>query len=235
MPARFRWPATSGVARPRRPAARDPRAAKRNRAARRRMIEHAQASPPEQTGGPRIRLRARGSAEQMVAQTPPINKDHAREKIKERARSARRTGGVPTPPGDLRDGRAEIADADQLPGVGPRRDHGEKVPEVQRGVLTVLKTSASRASIPAQQRPSRAGALGRQPRQSAHRAGDGQSRLGASVRSGNCRHGRQFGMLGNEPEHPELLDALAVEFVEARLVDQKADSLDYVQPDLSIE
>ena len=53
------------------------------------------------------------------------------------------------------------------------------------------------------------------PGQSADRARDRQSRLDASFRFGMVRTPSDFGFRGDPPTHPELLDYLAVKFVES--------------------
>ena len=101
---------------------------------------------------------------------------------------------------------------------------GDTVP---RGFLTVLSPRAT-DHVHDGQRPARAGAHHRRPADRAAR--DRQPRLEGALRH-RARRTRpsNFGVNGERPTHPELLDYLAQSFVDQRLVDQGAAPRDHAE------
>lgn len=83
------------------------------------------------------------------------------------------------------------------------------------GFVKVIATAQNFAGERIPKRPLATGPVDFQQREPAHRAGAGQSRLGALFGRGLAVQGRQLSCaLGESPSHPELLDTLAVRFVQ---------------------
>ena len=85
-------------------------------------------------------------------------------------------------------------------------------PHVPRQFLPVLRRQTE--AVQGRQRPARAGPGHRRQGQSAHRPRLRQSRLDASLRQRARDHPEQFRPARRSPSHPELLDYLAVSFME---------------------
>ncbi len=141
-----------------------------------------------------------------------VNPKQVREQIKKLEDRLDELEAFPTPPGKLAMGVRD-ANAPTNCQVRVRGELKDKGPEVQRGVLTVLKTAQAQKVNPHQ-----SGRL-----DLAHWIADKDNPLTARVMvnriwehlfgQGLVDTVDNFGALGNEPSHPELLDALALQFM----------------------
>ena len=88
-------------------------------------------------------------------------------------------------------------------------------PKIPRGLIEVLSRSGEKIAIgPGESGRLRACRMADPPRQRAHRPGDGQSCVERAVRARHRGTPDNFGAVGEKPTHPELLDYLAVRFMD---------------------
>jgi hypothetical protein len=142
-----------------------------------------------------------------------VDEKRLKEEIRKLERRREELDKVPTPAGDLAMGAREGSPGDSH--VLNRGELKDKGPEVPRGVLTVLKNP--QASV----NPRHSGRL-----ELAHWIASCDNPLTARVMvnrvwehlfgQGLVESVDNFGSLGSEPTHPELLDTLAVQFMDAK-------------------
>ncbi len=145
-----------------------------------------------------------------IATGSPVDPKQGREQIKKLQNRLEELEAAPTPPGDLAMGVKE-GDLANSP-VLNRGELKDKGPEVPRGVLTVLRNSQAIVE------PRHSGRL-----ELAHWIASKDNPLTARVMVnrvwqhlfglGIVPSTDNFGGLGDEPTHPELLDHLALQFV----------------------
>jgi Protein of unknown function (DUF1553)/Protein of unknown function (DUF1549)/Planctomycete cytochrome C len=178
-----------------------------------RKLKEAQKRPPKVAAGKKKGKGQPQAAAKAVAKAPKIDPKKTREEIKKLEDRLDELQKNPTPLGNYALG---VRDAD-VPGDfnllvrGELKEKGAKVP---RGVLTVLRTPET-FQLPASKHSGRLTL--------AHWIADKSNPLTARVfvnrvwehlfGEGLVDSVDNFGALGNEPSHPELLDALAVEFM----------------------
>ena len=83
-----------------------------------------------------------------------------------------------------------------------------------RGFLSAVQVAEFTQDRSETQRSPGTGPMDHEPGEPAHGARDGQSHLASPVWSGLGRKRRQFRMIGKQPSHPQLLDALALRFMQ---------------------
>ena len=150
-----------------------------------------------------------------VVNNPYVNPKKIRDEIKQLEDHLDELESVETPPGNLAMGVREASSPSNC-NLLVRGELKDKGPEVQRGVLTVLKT-AQAAHI----NPRHSGRM-----DLANWIASKDNPLTARVMvnrvwehlfgQGLVESVDNFGALGSEPSHPELLDTLAVQFVDQK-------------------
>ncbi len=172
----------------------------------REMVKQARKAPKAVA----MKGKGKGKIRPPVAQTK-INPQAVREQIKELEDKLEKLEAEATPPGNLAMGVIE-AGAPTNCQVLVRGELKDKGAEVPRGVLTVLKTAQAKVG------PRHSGRL-EMAQWIASKSNPLTARVmvnrvwGHLFGTGLVESVDNFGALGNEPSHPELLDTLAVQFM----------------------
>jgi hypothetical protein len=153
----------------------------------------------------------KGKGKQQAPRTQ-VNPQAVREQVKELNDKLEKLEAEPTPPGNYAVGVVESGSPTNCQ-VLVRGEIKDKGPEVPRGVLTVLKTPAAKIN------PRHSGRL-ELAQWIANKSNPLTARVmvnrvwGHLFGQGLVDSVDNFGTLGNEPSHPELLDTLAVQFMD---------------------